>query len=186
MRINWKIQVREKPVPKSVVHGSLYTIATRNTMLAFHKIAFQRDRDPMCTKTGLLMFAYEYDANEIANMIEETQRKIMKLDRDIYADAENPSLLESRLVEHIFCQEAVGDSLKPIHIEAIHYNQLEQLCLLHHFDMLIVYHKKIHTNDPEDYQVDLDCYEYITKEPPNRVMLEKIFRDMLYFRDDPG
>lgn len=185
MHIVWKIHVQEKRVPRSVVQGSVYTIATRNTMLAFHKIHTppKRDYDPLCTKTDLLMFMYEHDAVEIAHLLEKTQLNIHKLERDIQMDPANRALLESSQAEE-YCMETLGDSLKPIHIEPIPYSQLEQLCIFHHFDMLIAYHHRTEPKDSGGYTVHLQCYEYITEERLNRVLQEKIFRDMFYSRGD--
>ncbi len=49
--------------------------------------------------------------------------------------------------------------------------------------MLIVYNQTVKNVNDELFEVVMDCHEYRTLEYPNRVVQEKIFRDMLYMNN---
>jgi hypothetical protein len=66
-------------------------------------------------------------------------------------------------------------SFLPMHVEPFDIQDLERLCLLHHFNMAIAYSAM----EEEDCTY-MDCYEYTTFEPPSRTVVERYMRDMLY------
>jgi len=173
-------------VPRAVIRGPLYTVVSRSSMVGFHKkITNQKILDPFCTKTVLLTFTKENDANDVMKVLEAIQGKIPHFQRDIEFHHNGVAMIDNYPEPYLVSGEGThADSIKPLHIENIPYNHMERLCLIHHFDMLIVHNKTIENIDEKWYEIGLDCYEYKTNEVPNRDIQEKIFRDMFYYRPD--
>ena len=156
----------------------MYTITSRRTMLGFHKMNYKDNIDRHCTKTQLLFFQKENDAKDVASIMEMSQGKIARFERDVDFTDGMRAMLQN--VQENSIEGEHADSLKPINIEMVPYSYLEKLCILHFFDMLIVYNQKIKKEDDKGYEIVMDCYEYRTLEYPNRIIQEKMFRDMLY------
>lgn len=182
MRLSLFIKIRNTPIPKSIINENLYSITCRRTLLGFHKMNYQENYrgnlDNSCTKTELLLFQRENDAKDVIKIMELSQGKINRFIRDITVTNGTNTMLENIQDLDIFGEHA--DSLKPLNIEIIPYNYFEKLCILHFFDMLIVYNQNIKNIKHDQYEIFMDCYEYKTIEYPNRIIQEKIFRDMLY------
>lgn len=186
MRMTLIFHIHNTVVPRAVVRGPLYTVVSRSSMVGFHKkTTSQSILDPLCTKTVLLTFTDEADAKEVVNVLENIQGKIHRFQRDIEFYHNDVAMIDNYPEQTPESGEvAYGDSIKPLHVENIPYNHMERLCLLHHFDMLIVYKKMIDKISESWYEIGFDCYEYKTNEAPNRDIQEKIFRDMFYYHPD--
>jgi hypothetical protein len=64
----------------------------------------------------------------------------------------------------------------PLGIVTLSVDDLMQLCLLHYFDMYIVF--DMHDGEERNSYV-MDCYEFHTSEPPNRGIINQYLEDML-------
>lgn len=172
-------------MPRAMTRGSLYTVVTRSSLMGFHKRKYPGAGDPLCTKTTLLTFVNEQDANDIMRIMETCQGKIPRFQRDIEFQKSGVAMIDNAPDENPDVTEVThGESIKPLHVENIPYNHMERLCLIHYFDMLIVYDKTIEQITDKWYEISMDCYEYSTQGNPNRDIQEKIFRDMLYHHPD--
>lgn len=181
MRLTLIFHLRSGLMPRAVTRGSLYTVVTRSSLMGFHKRIYQGAEDPLCTKTTLLTFVNEQDANEMVRVMEACQGKIPRFQRDIEFQKSGVAMIDNAPEETAGAGGVVhGDSIKPLYVENIPYNHMERLCLINYFDMLIVYDKNIEQLAENWYEISLDCYEYTTQGNPNRDIQEKIFRDMLY------
>lgn len=181
MYISFVMNIRTSKIPNSIVHGSLHTVVTRQSLLGFHRENNTKNKylDPSCTKTVLLLFIREQDAKGISTVIESCQKKVVKFNRELDVVNDQTSFVH-KAFNFELTKKDQADSIKPIHTETIPYDYAEKLCLLHYFDMMVVYNMNILMIDNVNYEIDLECYEYKTYEFPNRSVQEKIFRDMLY------
>jgi hypothetical protein len=156
--------------------------------MGFHKRIRQSiDIDTACTKTNLLLFINEQDANDVAKIMEQSQGQIIRFSRDIDFIRPNSAILDnsndidtSKYKLNNITNKIMKHNKTPINVEAIPYNYLEKLCVIHYFDMLIVYNKTITEIANDRYDLDLACYEYNTTELPNRMIQENMLRDLLY------
>lgn len=165
-------------VPRSVTNSSLYSIVTRRTMFGLHGEMESKDLDMMCTKTGLVVFLYEKDVADVARLIDVANKSATVLVRDLRCVGENRSVTYGNS-PYISTLSGSTESLKPLSIESIPYGYLEKICMLHYFDMLVVYNQKIVEKKSGNYEIAMDCFHYRTTEPPNRSIQEMRFRDML-------
>lgn len=181
MRVNIVVNVTDRTVPKAVSSGSVYGVVTRQTMFGLHKYsANTKNTDPVCTKTTIVTFVRDEDAKDFVRILDDFQNKKATFSREVRFD-NSVAILENQTVQpNDDGKTRVTDSLKPLQTEPIPYSHMEQLCILHFFDMLVVYDKRISLVSENEYNLDVSCYEYRTYEYPNRVIQEKIFRNMLY------
>jgi hypothetical protein len=178
MQIHIQLHVHSRTIPRYVNRGSVHTLVVRSSIFGFHK---KLDLTG-CSKTELLAFAYKHDANEFMELMQKCQGKIHRFDREIDFCGSTSAVIDNSSVDNY--AYSCTDSIKPIYMDTIIYNHMERMCLMHNFDMLIVYNKRIEQLKEECYKVGMDCYEYITKETPHRDIQEKILRDMLYYHSD--
>lgn len=178
MRLNIQLHVHSRTIPRYVIRGSVHTLVVRSSIFGLHK----RMNDTGCSKTELLAFVYPHDANEFLELMQQCQGRIHRFEREIDFCGNTIAVLEnsSENNDPYLCT----DSIKPMYTDTIIYNHMERMCLMHNFDMLIVYNKRIEQVKEDCYEVGMDCYEYITKETPHRDIQEKILRDMLYYHSD--
>ena len=181
MRITFVVNIKGNRIPSNISSTSLYTLSSQNTMMAFHKRVRQNNLniDTSCTKTNLLLFVHQQDANDVVKTIDQTQGKILRFTRDIDFINRKSAILDNTNEVDI-TRYKLNNSKVPMNIEAIPYNYLEKLCSIHYFDMLIVYKKTITEISNDQYELDLDCYEFNTTELPNRMIQENMLRDLLY------
>jgi hypothetical protein len=149
--------------PNRLRSEPLYGIVTRNTLFGIHK-SIHSGVDKQCTKSTL-WFSSQKD---IADFMLEQLNKDMR----------NGTQFHHLNTENILCRERTG-SLMPLRIEPFMLDDLEKICILHHFDMYIA--TSMHKMG--DIGFSMDCYEYVTHDWPHRNIVERYMRDMLHKKD---
>lgn len=138
--------------PRSVHTETLYIVGVRRTMLGVH---FPSDEHGN-SKTNIVATMRASHAARIRDALIQTRRPIQM---------DNGSDVISF---------GGGSLFKPYVIEEVAAADLEQLCLLRFFDILIV-NNLVERGDV----LEIECYKYITAEPPNRSILIKMLEDSL-------
>ena len=160
-----QLQLKRLPAfPKVVRERPIYGIVSRNTLLGYHREIIRPDVDLSCTKT-VVMFATDEDlARNVMEKLESLQARGFVPNRNLQPH------------DQIIFQNNVQHSLMPYTTESFPYTDIEKLCMLHFFDLNVIYNVHEGKND----ELQLDCYEYSTSDWPNRSSIELYMRDMLY------
>ncbi len=146
----------------------IYMISTRNSLYGFHKPvprARTEEIDLHCTKTTLLGFTKKEYATRLIQVIEETQRQgfaVNRLMQDHSIDLRMPS--------------AMLGSLLPLDITELPMADVEKICLLHVFDLCIGFD----VQEVPPSTLDIRYYEYLTREWPNRSIVDRYMNDMYH------
>ncbi len=164
------------PLPRSMSSTQCLFLTTRKTMFGVHRNLHRIDFDDECSKTALLGFVEQDNAELFLKKIDHMQRSGSNVDRCMIGDIMPPnSYLPWR------------SGIAPLKLEPFPINDIQRLCLLHYFDLYIVVNidaglpsdssKSSHESD-----MTLLCYEFKTYEWPNRNILDRFMSDM--YRDD--
>lgn len=138
----------------------LHIVTSKNTIFGIHNLTFEKDFDPSCTRTNIVSFVREEDAHKFKSSLEQYQM-IKKHIPDRVIDGSDDTFRK------------IG-SLMTFHIDTIDANDIEGLCRIHGFNMLVVHH--VHTGD-ELMRDIFECYLYESPLPSSR-LLAKYFKDM--------
>jgi hypothetical protein len=158
------IRLRTSPLfPKQLVRESLYAICTRNTMMGMHRKMLIPGVDHECSKTMLLVSNQRTIMDALARHVERGRYTEIIMDRGVHGET---TTLPRSLA-----------SLGMLKVEEFMFGELERLCDIHHFDMYIAYSLQEHMNAET---LVLDGYEHATPEWPQRSIVEKYMRDMMY------
>lgn len=151
------------PLPRSMMSNTCHFISTRNSLFGIHRTLNRIDFDMSCTKTTLLAFLEEDQAQTMMNRLDYMQRNGIDINRLTDGDElPNTSVGKWRA------------GIAPLKLESMSIGDMERLCLLHYFDMYIVANMDVEEFD----RLTLMCYENKTYEWPNRNILDRFMRDM--------
>lgn len=146
--------------PDYISKERLHIITTKNTIFGVHNLTYEKDLDPSCTRTNLVSFVREEDAKNFRTSLEQFQI-IRKQVPDRVIDGSDDTFRKT-------------GSLMTFHVDSIDANDIESLCRIHGFNMLVVHH--VHTSD-ELMRDIFECYLY--ESPlPSPSLLAKYFKDM--------
>ena len=128
-----------------------------------HKTLIRPDIDRVCTKTCLLSFSTSNHANLFVTHMKNLQEnRVSVTHRDIVDDS---ILLEVPLEKKV-----------PLSVTSCSKTYLEYLCILHHFDMYLVYNvRKLRSRST----LDLDCLEYNTANYPDTWIQKQMLEGIL-------
>lgn len=157
------------PLPRSMLSNKCHFISTRNSLFGVHRYLQRIDFDNSCTKTTLVGFLEEDQANTFLQRLDFMQRSGIDINRC--------NTLDNVLNFDKF--SPYGNSMAPLQLEGMTISDIERLCLLHFFDMYIVANMD---HDISNDNITLMCYENKTYEWPNRDILDRFMRDM--YRND--
>lgn len=164
------IRLRTSPLfPKQIFKDPVYGICSRNTMLGVHRRLPRTDVDHECSKTMLLLANNRSIVEQLASSLEQRQTSGIGMERNVQ---DQMVLMPCNL-----------STLAPFYIEQFYFSDLEKICHFHHFDMYIAFGMKeekstFYSSPMPD--IILDGYEHISHEWPQRSIVEKYMRDMLY------
>jgi hypothetical protein len=145
----------------------IYMISTRNSLYGFHKPILRRtdEVDVNCTKTTLLGFTKKEHATRLIQMIEDTQRQGFAVNR----------LMQNSSIDLRMPTPFLG-SLLPLETTELLMADVEKICLLHVFDLCVGFDVQ---EVPPDI-LDIGYYEYLTREWPNRSIVDRFMNDMYH------
>lgn len=146
--------------PDYLLREKLHVLTTRNTLYGIHQPLYQPNYDQICTKTQIVSFIRHEDAASFKYTLESYQR--------------NNKTFPDRVMDGSSADFREPGSYIPLVIDTIDAEQLQKLCDIHYFTLLIVH--KIHDSD-EPYQDMYQCYLYDSPMPSKDVSLAFI-RDM--------
>lgn len=157
-----QIKTHRIDLPVRLRHEAMHGIVSRNTLFGFHRNLKSTDKpvDRDCTKSILWITP---DVTIADFMVQRMKEDFMK------------GLRFHHLDEQSFLQRERVSSLMPLTVEQFSLHDLEKICALHHFDLYIA-----ETITLSDDVHTMYGYEYITRDFPERTVLEKYMRDMLY------
>lgn len=157
-----QIRTHHGDVPSRLRSEAMYGIVSRNTLFGFHRNFTTRTKmvDNQCTKSTLWITP---DANLADYMVTRLKEDFPK------------GLRFHHLDENLFLQRERVSSLMPLTIETFALEDLEKLCAVHHFDLYIA--ESLTVSDGMDI---MNGYEFVTRDFPQRDVLEKYMHDMLY------
>ena len=145
--------------PKQLYKDPVYGIVARNTLLGFHRQSNRRDIDQDCSKTTLLVGKDRITTEKLVQLLGKQPSWNMVTDGNIMDTLSVPNA--------------------PMNIEQFYFADLEKICSFHHFDMYITYN--IDANEfAQSLILNLEGYEHVTNDPPQRSIVERYMRDMLY------
>lgn len=163
------IRLRTSPrFPKTLFTETVYGICSKNTILGVHRrMEDMKGVDVDCSKSMLILSNDKHIMEYIADNIERRQKWGITIDRNVDDDV--------KMLPTSFSSTA------NLSIEQFYFPDLEKLCCIHHFDMYIafnLYEENGRMDVPSD--IVLDGYEHTSHEWPQRSIVEKYMRDMLY------
>lgn len=152
--------------PRSLERDPIYMITTRNSLYGFHKPIRAHELDLHCTKTTLLGFTKKSQALQLVQLIEETQRQGFAVNRFM----DHQSQINLRM------PSMYKGSLLSLDVVELHMPDVEKICLFHVFDLCIGFDVQ---ESPPSF-LDIQYYEYLTREWPNRSIVVKYMNDMYH------
>lgn len=152
--------------PKQIFKDPVYGICSRNTILGVHRKLLRMDVDHECSKSMLLLSNNKGIMERLSTQLEKRQLSGIGLERNLH--------------DHMVVMPAMPPSLAPFHIEQFYFSDLEKICQFHHFDMYIAFSMREEESMAQHPDIVLDGYEHVTWEWPQRSIVEKYMRDMLY------
>lgn len=151
--------------PKQQIYKDpVFGIVAKNTLFGVHRQTSRTDMDDACSKTMLVLSNHRRIAEFLVHHLEQRQSWRVGIDRNLHDDKITPCVITN---------------LAPLRIEQFAFSDIEKMCCIHHFDMYIAFN--VHedkSNFPPD--IIMDGYEHITQEWPQRGIVERYMRDMLY------
>jgi hypothetical protein len=153
---------------KKVPFDRLYTIKTRQTYFGIHREIIRPDIEIGCTKSAILGFVKQRDAQRFKDLIVEKQNKKMVLDRHVQ---------EGGRLQFV-SQEVYNLSLNPIELESVPRLFLLYMCILHSMDIYVVddFSKALGgIGGTYPIQWKMYCYESRMEHPANPEILTQLF-----------
>lgn len=146
--------------PDYLSKEKLHFVTARNTIFGVHKPSYDKDTDPVCTRTNLVTFVRKDDATSFLKSLDEFQN-INKYIPD--------RILDGTTDEY----RRVGPLLS-YSIESIDAIEMETLCRIHGFHMMVVHNIQVGENALDDIY---ECYLFETP-LPTKPLLVKYFKNM--------
>jgi hypothetical protein len=135
----------------------LYAIKTRNSIYGVHK-----ESESDVSKTSLVLFMQEKNAKSFKEYLEKCQEEKVYYNRVI----ENDTVAYGMPLQ--------SSSKMPLRLQRLSTKNLQLMCVMNYFDMLIV--SKVEACGSV---LDLYCFEYLFNGVPSRSMVELSLREML-------
>lgn len=154
------------PIPRRVAQEQVAVVSTRTTLFGFHRNLYQSSLDSDCSKTVLLSFLRQRDADAFMHRVQHYQEAGHSMDR---------LLLSYTLMP--MTNDGLGNSKMPLKLEKLPLRDLETLCILHFFDMFVAY--GLERSGKDGVGMDIYCYEHITPTYPSRTAIDHYMEDML-------
>lgn len=144
----------------------LYVITGKqNSYFGVHRALVRPDHDMVCTKTCLLSFTTPFHANMLSSYLQNAQDKRISV---IHRDLTNDNIsLEMPLEKKVTLGVTSCPKL-----------YLEYICLLHHFDMYLVYNVRKKPKQGAQ-RLEVDCMEYNTRDYPDTWMMKKMLDSLI-------
>lgn len=144
---------------RKIHYKHLYILKTRsNSLYGIHK---QTEID--VSKTSLVVFIDYKQATFVKNYFEKYQENHISYSR----------ILENDTVS--YATQVQSTSKMPLNIHKYNTHQLQLLCIMNYFDLLIV-----NKTEESNNILDLLCFEYTYTDLPSRSMIEYNLRNQLY------
>lgn len=140
--------------PDYISHDKLHVVTTRQTLFGVHQPYYAKDQDIHCTKTNIISFLRHEDAYHFKRTLENFQQ--------LYKH------IPDRVMDGSLATYRKTGSIMPLSIDSIHAKDLEQLCSIHWFNMLVVHH--VH-DGYEPFHDIYECFLYDTPPPKKDVIL---------------
>ena len=145
---------------KKVSFDQLYTLKMRQTYMGVSREILRPDLELGCTKSAILGFVKQRDAQKFKDLMLHQQQKKRVLDRQLY----NNTYLD------FVPQESHNSSLNPIDIETIPRLFVIYMCVLQAMDVYIV-DEFSKCSGPFPTQWKIYCYESRFEHLPNPEIL---------------
>jgi hypothetical protein len=161
------IRLRVAPFfPKQQLYKDpVFGIVSKNTLFGVHRTSLRSDLDNDCSKTMVVLSNNRKVVESMVQYLEQRQGWGIGIDRVLH---QGNCMLPN-----------VTANLAPLRIEQFNFGDMEKMCCIHNFDMYIAYSiQEDKINFPPN--VVVDGYEHITQEWPQRGIVERYMRDMLY------
>ena len=157
-----QVRTHTSAVPEGLRTEKMHGIVSRNTLFGYHRQFTTRTKmvDKDCTKSILWITPNENIARYMMQRLKEDSTKGVRF---------------HHIDENLFLQKEKVSSLMPLSIETFEISDLEKICELHHFDLYIA--DGLNISDDIHSMIG---YEYITRDFPQRAVLEKYMHSMLY------
>jgi hypothetical protein len=155
-----KLHVVSK-VPNHLKYDKLVMLKARSTYMGVHREIIRNDLDVACTKTALLGFLKQRDADQFKNIMVTQQSKKKQLNRTIV----NGSMIE-------FVPYENKSAFLNIENEIVPKTFLVYTCIMQYLDMYIV--DGLVKSGPN---WEMYCYEMQTRELPNRDFLTELYQN---------
>jgi|APGre2960657423_1045063.scaffolds.fasta_scaffold00023_7 hypothetical protein len=158
-------------ISRNIHHNKFYMITTKETYYAIHKIDQsissessskhkKSDPPPPVSKPSMLSFIEKKHILQFQNYLEVNLKEGYTFNRNIVPYG-NKGVLYSEKIP-------ISSFFPPLIIETIKSSDLELMCILNYFDMLIITSIK----KQEDNSITIYGYEHIIRERPNRELIE--------------
>lgn len=148
---------------KKIAFEHVYTLKTRQTYLGVSREVLRPDLEVGCTKTAILGFVKQRDAQRFRELVIQQQQKRRVLDRQLH---------DNGYLDFV-SQEQQNSSLNPIELESIPRLFLLYMCILQAMDVYIVddFSKSL---GPYPTQWKMYCYETRFDHLPNPDVLTQL------------
>jgi hypothetical protein len=154
------------PVPRVANVDTVYCISSRDTQYGVHRQVFRSDLETFATKTCLVCFRDRGAAARLCKVLHRRQRDCMLVDGELSPGG-----------AMVFRENKYGRPVLPTRVEPRQLRALEELCLLHFIDLLLVTDLSEHAPNGE---MALDCLEFVSTELPGRATLTHRFECLFH------
>lgn len=139
--------------PDYLSQDRLHILTSRQTLFGVHLPTHTHSNDRLCTKTHIISFVREEDAQRFRRTLENFQHY--------------HKYLPDRIMDGSADDHRKTGSLLHLHVEALDAHHLEKACAIHWFNLLVV-----HSIQPGSYPFqDLyECFLYDTPSPSQEVV----------------
>lgn len=161
---------------RNIHHNKFYMITTKDTYYGIHKLdrniqtVSSKKRRPAASpisKTAVLSFIEKEHIYTFKQYLEAHLKDGYMFNRNVQPYGEKGLLYSERI--------PITSLLPPLSVHTISASELELMCILNYFDMLIITSIK----KQEDASIIVYGYEHIIREPPNREMMEYQLRQLM-------
>lgn len=169
-------KINEK-LSRNLHHNKFYMVTTKDTYYAIHKLdknalaGYSKKRKtltpPPISKPSLLSFIEKEHIYTFKQYLESHLKDGFMFNRSVQPYGDKGLLYSERM--------PISSFFPPLSVYTITASDLELMCILNYFDMLIITSIK----KEEDSSITIYGYEHVIHEPPNRQMMEYKLRRLM-------
>lgn len=161
---------------RNLHHNKFYMVTTKDTYYAIHKIdktawaGYSKKRRAMAapiSKPSVLSFIEKEHIQTFKQYLESHLKDGFMFNRNVQPYGDKGLLYSERM--------PISSFSPPLSVYTISASDLELMCILNYFDMLIITGIK----KQEDSSITVYGYEHVIREPPNRQMMEYKLRQLM-------